>query len=50
MLVRVLKHNLYRRFCSKINGTYLKTERMPYAGEVIEVETYGWLDVSLTWQ
>jgi ribosomal protein S18 acetylase RimI-like enzyme len=50
MLVRVLKHNPYRRFYSKINGTYLKAERMPFAGEVIEMEIYGWLDVSLTWQ
>ena len=50
MLVRVLKHNPYRRFYSKINGTYLKAERMPFAGEVMEVETYGWLDVSLAMQ
>jgi GNAT superfamily N-acetyltransferase len=50
MLVRVLKHNPCRRFYSKINGTYLKVERLPFAGEVMEVETYGWLDASLTWQ
>jgi GNAT superfamily N-acetyltransferase len=50
MLVRVLKKNPYRRFYSKINGTYLKEERMPFAGEVMEVELYGWLDASLTWQ
>ena len=50
MLVRVLKHNPYRRFYSKINGTYLKAERMPFAGEVMEVEIYSWLDASLTWQ
>ena len=50
MLVRVLKHNPYRRFYSKINGTYLKAERMPFAGEVMEVEIYGWLDASLVWQ
>ena len=50
MLVRVLKQNPYRRFYSKINGTYLKTERTPFAGEVMEVDSYGWLDVSLTWQ
>jgi hypothetical protein len=40
----------YRRFYSKINGTYLKAERMPFAGEVMEMEVYGWLDASLTWQ
>jgi hypothetical protein len=50
MLVRVLKQNPYRRFYSKINGTYLKAERMPFAGEVMEVEIYSWLDASLTWQ
>jgi len=50
MLVRVLKHNPCRRFYSKINGTYLKAERMPFAGEVMEVEIYGWLDASLTWR
>jgi len=50
MLVRVLKHNPYRRFYSKINGTYLKAERVPFAGELMEVEIYGWLDTSLTWQ
>jgi ribosomal protein S18 acetylase RimI-like enzyme len=50
MLVRVLKHNPYKRFYSKINGTYLKAVRMPFAGEVMEVEIYGWLDASLTWQ
>ncbi len=50
MLVRVLKHNPCRRFYNKINGTYLKAERMPFAGEVMEVEVYGWLDVSLVWQ
>jgi len=50
MLVRVLKHNPYRRFYSKINGTYIKAERMPFAGEVMEVEIYGWLDASLTWR
>ena len=50
MLVRVLKLNPYRRFYSKINATYLKAERLHFAGEVMEVETYGWLDATLTWQ
>ena len=50
MLVRVLKQNPYRRFYSKINGTYIKAERMPFAGEVMEMEIYGWPDASLTWQ
>ncbi len=47
MLVRVLKLNPYRRFYQKINGTYLKTERLPFAGEVMDVEAYGWLDTNL---
>ena len=50
MLVRVLKLNPYRRFYSKINGTYLNAERIPFAGEMMELETYGWLDASLTWR
>ena len=47
MLVRVLKLNPYRHFYRKINGSYLKTERLPFAGEIMEVDTYGWLDTSL---
>ena len=31
MLVRVLKLNPYRRFYQKINGTYIKAERLPFA-------------------
>jgi len=47
ILVRVLKLNPYRRFYKKINGTYLKTERLPFANEIMDVETYGWLDTTL---
>ncbi len=47
MLVRVLKCNPYRRFYKKINGVYLKTERLSFAGEIMELEDYGWLDTSL---
>ena len=47
MLVRVLKLNPYRRFYKKINGTYLKTEPMPFADEIMDVEIYGWLDTTL---
>ncbi|MGD2269251.1 MAG: GNAT family N-acetyltransferase [Desulfobacterales bacterium] len=47
MLVRVLKLNPYRRFYKKINGIYLKTERLPFAGEIMELEIYGWLNTSL---
>jgi ribosomal protein S18 acetylase RimI-like enzyme len=47
MLVRVLKLNPYRRFYKKVNGLYLKTGRLPFADEIMAVETYGWLDTTL---
>ena len=47
MLVRVLRLNPYRRFYKKINGLYLNTEKKPFAGEIMDIETYGWLDMSL---
>ncbi len=47
MLVKVLKLNPYRRFYKKVNGIYLKTESLPFADEVMDVETYGWLDTTL---
>ena len=47
ILVRVLKLNPYRRFYEKINGLYLQTRRRSFAGEIMDVETYGWLDTSL---
>ena len=50
MLVRVLKLNPYRRFYKKINGIYLKTERLTFAGESLDVETYGWLDTNLIYE
>ncbi len=47
MLARVLKLNPYRRFYGKINGLYLQTEKQPFAGEIMDVVTYGWLDTTL---
>ncbi|MGD2185767.1 MAG: GNAT family N-acetyltransferase [Desulfobacterales bacterium] len=47
MLVWVLEHNPYRRFYERINGIYLRNQRLPFAGEVIDVAAYGWLDTSL---
>ncbi len=49
MLVRVLKLNPYKRFYQKINAIYLKTERRPFAGEVMDLEIYGWLDTTLVY-
>jgi GNAT superfamily N-acetyltransferase len=47
MLVQVLKQNPYRNFYQKINGVHLKTEGLPFAGELLYVESYGWIDTSL---
>jgi ribosomal protein S18 acetylase RimI-like enzyme len=47
MLVQVLKRNPYRHFYKKINGIYLRSQSMPFAGERLEVEYYGWVDSSL---
>jgi ribosomal protein S18 acetylase RimI-like enzyme len=47
MLVRVLKLNPYRRFYIKNYGTYLETKRLPFADEIMDIETYGWLDTTL---
>ncbi len=47
MLVWVLLENPCRRFYTKLNGMYLRNQSMPFAGEVIDVAAYGWLDTSL---
>jgi len=47
MLVWVLEHNPYRRFYEKINGIYLRRQRMPFAGEMLETAAYGWIDTNL---
>ena len=47
MLVRVLEHNPYRRFYEKINGIYLQKQHLPFAGEVLDLTAYGWIDTSL---
>ena len=44
MLVQVLKQNPYRHFYKKINGIYLKTQTISFAGETLDVEYYGWID------
>ncbi len=50
MLVQVLKQNPYRHFYKKINGIYLKTQPMPFAGESLEVGFYGWIDSTLIYR
>ena len=47
ILVRVLKLNPYRRFYINMNGTYLKTEHQQLSGERLEVDVYGWVDITL---
>jgi GNAT superfamily N-acetyltransferase len=47
MLVQVLDENPYRRFYEKINGIYLRNSRIPFAGEVLDVAVYGWIDTGL---
>ncbi len=50
MLVQVLNQNSYRHFYKKINGIYLKTQPMNFAGETLDVEYYGWIDSTLIYQ
>ena len=47
MLVWVLEHNPYRRFYEKINGIFLRKQRMPFAGEILDTAAYGWIDTNL---
>ena len=47
MIVQVLRQNPYRNFYRKINGMRLGTQGLPFAGEVLDVESYGWIDTSL---
>ena len=47
MLVWVLEHNPYRRFYEKISGMYLRKQRMPFSGELLDAVAYGWIDTDL---
>jgi GNAT superfamily N-acetyltransferase len=47
MLVQVLDANPYRRFYEKLNGTYLRSSRIRFAGEALDVAVYGWIDTAL---
>ncbi len=50
MLVQVLKENPYRHFYEKMNGVHLKSETMPFAGQSLVFEYYGWIDATLVYQ
>lgn len=47
MLVWVLEHNPYRQFYEKINGIYLRNQRLSFAGEILDTAAYGWIDTDL---
>src|SRR5210317_168066 len=47
MLVWVLEHNPYRRFYEKISGMYLRKQRMPFSGKMLDTVAYGWIDTKL---
>jgi GNAT superfamily N-acetyltransferase len=47
MMVRVLSHNPYRNFYEKINGVFLHKQRRRFAGEMLEISAYGWIDTGL---
>ena len=47
MQVWVLEHNPYRRFYEKIDGMYLRKQRMPFSGEMLDTVAYGWIDTNL---
>ena len=47
MLVWVLEHNPYWRFYEKISGMYLRKQRMPFSGEMLDTVAYGWIDTNL---
>lgn len=47
MQVKVLARNPYRRFYEKINGIYLRTQRRHFAGQMLDIAVYGWIDTGL---
>ena len=47
LLVQVLRENPYRHFYEKMNGVHIKSEVMPFAGQSLEFEYYGWIDSTI---
>ncbi|UCF93837.1 MAG: GNAT family N-acetyltransferase [Desulfobacterales bacterium] len=47
MMVWVLKQNPYRQFYEKINGIFLRSQRIPFAGTALEAIAYGWINTDL---
>ena len=50
IVVQVLKQNPCRHFYKKINGIYLKTQPLAFAGETLDVVYYGWIDSTLIYR
>ena len=47
MQVRVLKQNPNRRFYENINGIVLCTQRLLFAGAILDAIVYGWISTDL---
>lgn len=47
MQVRVLKQNPNRRFYENINGIALCTQRLLFAGTILDAVVYGWISTDL---
>jgi ribosomal protein S18 acetylase RimI-like enzyme len=47
MMVWVLAQNPCRRFYEKINGIYLRSATIPFAGVQLSAVAYGWLSTEL---
>jgi GNAT superfamily N-acetyltransferase len=47
MMVWVLDQNPCRRFYEKINGIYLRSATIPFAGVQLSAVAYGWLSTEL---
>jgi L-amino acid N-acyltransferase YncA len=47
MMVWVLARNPYRHFYEKINGVYLRSTTIPFAGVRLKAVAYGWICTDL---
>lgn len=47
MLVWVLMENPCRRFYEKRNGIFLRSQRSPFAGVLLDLAAYGWIHAGL---
>ena len=47
LLVWVLARNPNRRFYEKCGGMYLRTKSIIHAGQTLQANAYGWIDITL---